>query len=602
MQTQVRLLPSLLPALVLTLGALGGCGGGGGGSPSPTPNISSGSGSGNSPSATNLAVGSASITEPQAHRFLMQASFGPSPASVARAQSIGEAAWIDEQWGLPLSGPTHVSLVTASALALAQTKPRAHDIAFSWWTHALTQPDQLRQRVAYALSQIFVVSTGNALLADNSRLVASYMDMLTTRSGGTYRELLEGVTLHPAMGLYLSHLLNRKEDTVSGRVPDENFAREVMQLFSIGLHELEDDGTPKRVNDQPVETYTSADVKGLAKVFTGLGWYRPPGSSAVWWECFYGANSCYLPEQQQTLPMGLYTQEHSTSAKNFLGVSIPVQNPPNPSLSIRLALDRLATHPNTAPFISKQLIQRLVSSNPSGDYVRRITQVFRSSGGDLKVVVKAILLDPEARTAPQGPSTSRYGKLREPVLRWAHLLRTLPHQSTSKATLGDAGFYLATDTSNPSDGLSQTPMAAPSVFNFYRPGYKPPHTGLSDQNLLAPEMQLATETSVVGYANFVAKALDQGWGLTHPATGKPDIQFDLSSFVALDDTAHASRPSPMVDALARQLTGSVLPTTINEQVLAAVGPMPRATALEKRRRAAAAVLFIAVSPVFLVQQ
>jgi uncharacterized protein (DUF1800 family) len=602
MQTSVRLLPSLLPALVLTLSALVGCGGGGGGSPSPTPNISSGSGSGNSPSATSLAVGSASITEPQAHRFLMQASFGPSPASVARAQSIGEAAWIDEQWGLPLSGPTHVSMVTASTLALAQTQPRAHDIAFSWWTHALTQPDQLRQRVAYALSQIFVVSTTNALLADNSRLVAAYMDMLTTRSGGTFRDLLEGVALHPAMGLYLSHLLNRKEDTVSGRVPDENFAREVMQLFSIGLYELEDDGTPKLVNGQPVETYTSADVKGLAKVFTGLGWYRPPGASAAWWECFYGANSCYLPELQQTQPMGLYTQEHSTSVKNFLGISIPVQNPANPSLSIRLALDRLATHSNTAPFISKQLIQRLVSSNPSGDYVRRITQVFRSSGGDLKVVVKAILLDPEARTAPQGPSTSRYGKLREPVLRWAHLLRALPHQSTSKATLGDAGFYLATDTSSPSDGLSQTPMAAPSVFNFYRPGYKPPHTGLSGQNLLAPEMQLATETSVVGYANFVAKALDQGWGLAHPATGKPDIQFDLSSFVALDDSAHASRPSPMVDALARQLTGSVLPTTINEQVLAAVGPMPRSTALEKRRRAAAAVLLIAVSPVFLVQQ
>lgn len=600
MQASVRLLPSLLPALVLTLSALGGCGGGGGGSPSPTP--SGDSGSGNNPSPSSLVLGSTSITEPQAHRLLMQASFGPSPAAVARAQTIGEAAWIDEQWSLPPSGPTHVSMVTASTLALSQNRPRAHDIAFTWWTHALTQPDQLRQRVAYALSQIFVVSTTNALLADNSRLVAAYMDMLTTRASGTYRDLLEGVALHPAMGLYLSHLLNRKEDTVSGRVPDENFAREVMQLFSIGLYELEDDGTPKRVNGQLVETYTSADVKGLAKVFTGLGWYRPPGSSALWWECFYAANSCYLPEQQQTQPMSLYTQEHSTSAKNFLGISIPAQNPANPSLSIRLALDRLATHPNTAPFISKQLIQRLVSSNPSGDYVRRITQVFRSSGGNLQVVVKAILLDPEARTAPQGASISSYGKLREPVLRWTHLLRALPHQSTSKATLGDSGFYLATDTSSPSDGLSQTPMAAPSVFNFYRPGYKPAQSGLSGQNLLAPEMQLATETSVVGYANFVAKALDQGWGLVHPATGKPDIQFDLSSFVALDDTAHASRPSPMVDALARQLTGSLLPTTINEQVLAAVSPMPRATALEKRRRAAAAVLLIAVSPVFLVQQ
>jgi uncharacterized protein (DUF1800 family) len=581
--------------VALSLAWLPGCGGGGGGAPSAT--------TGNTGTTTaSQGLASVNLSDPQAFRLLSQASFGPTPALVSRVKSMGEAAWIDEQWALPLSGPSHVDMVNSSTQALAQPKPRAHDIAFTWWTHALTQPDQLRQRVAYALTQIFVVSTSNAILADNSLLVASYMDMLTTHATGTYRELLEGVALHPAMGMYLSHLMNRKEDPISGRVPDENFAREVMQLFSIGLYELEDDGTPKLVNGKPVETYTSADVKGLAKVFTGLGWYQPTGSNALWWECFYAANNCYLPTLQQAHAMSLYPQEHSTSAKNFLGESIPIQNPANPTLSIRLALNRLATHPNTAPFISKQLIQRLVTSNPSGDYVRRVTQVFRSSGGDLKAVVKAILLDNEARIAPQGPNTTSYGKLREPVLRWAHLLRALPHQSTNRSLRGDTSFYMATDTSSPSEGLSQTPMGAPSVFNFYRPGYKPPHTALSTQNLLAPEMQLATETSVVGYARFVAKALDQGWGMANPSTGLPDIQFDLSGFVALDDADHAARPAPMVEAIARTLVGSALPDSLTEQVLAAVGPMPRGNSLERRRRAAAAILLIAVSPVFLVQQ
>jgi uncharacterized protein (DUF1800 family) len=305
---------------------------------------------------------------------------------------------------------------------------------------------------------------------------------------------------------------------------------------------------------------------------------------------------------QETRAMSLYPQEHSTSTKRFLGVTVAAQNPPdqpNPALSIRLALDRLATHPNTAPFISKQLIQRLVTSNPSPDYVRRVTQVFRSSGGNLKAVVRAILLDSEARQAPTGPASLGYGKLREPVLRWAHLLRALPHQSTNRIKRGDTSYYMAIDTSSPSEGLSQTPMGAPSVFNFYRPGYRPAHTGLSAQNLLAPEMQLTTETSVVGYARFVAKALDKGWGSTLPS---PDVQFDLSSFMALDDATHAARPTPMVDAIARRLLGRVLPEGLHEQVLAAVGPMPRNSEVERRRRAAAAILLIAVSPVFLVQQ
>jgi len=590
-------------ALSLCLSALlTACGGGGGGSSAPSPNPTAGNSLNAGAPSTASINAVAPPTLPEAHRFLAQASLGPDEASVSRVQAAGIGAWIDEQLAMPPSSPSHVSLVNMSATEGGKDRPRTAELIESWWTHSLSQPDQLRQRVAYALSQIFVVSTNNSTLGDNALMVASYLDMLTDKSTSTYRDLLEGVARHPAIGLYLSHLQNRKEDTLTGRVPDENFAREVMQLFSIGLYELNDDGSLKLRDNKPIETYTSNDVKGLAKAFTGLGWHRPDGYSGIWWMCFYAAGDCYLPQQQQVLPMSTYWQEHSSSVKQFLGVTIEVQTPPDPEASLRKALDRLATHPNTAPFISKQLIQRLVSSNPSPAYVARITQVFRSSGGQLKAVVKAILTDQEARTTPVGLATNTAGKLREPVLRWAHLLRALPHRSTHQALSQSATFLLATDTSHPAYGLSQTPMAAPSVFNFYRPGYKPPRTALSQQGMVAPEMQITDETSVFGYANFVAKALSAGWGRNHPSTGQPDIQFDLSRFMALDDAEHARRPEALVNAVALQLLGQALPPTLNEQVLAAVGAMPQGQAAALRRRAAATVLLIAVSPPFLVQQ
>lgn len=503
---------------------------------------------------------------------------------------------------MPPSEPSHVTLVNLSTADGGKDKPRASEVVESWWTHSVKHPDQLRQRVAYALSQIFVVSLTNATLADNALMVASYQDMLEDKATSTYRDLLESVARHPAMGMYLSHLGNRKEDSRTGRVPDENFAREVMQLFSIGLHELNDDGSLKLRDGKPIETYTSADVSGLAKVFTGWGWHRPSGYSGLWWKCFYAADDCYLPAQQHVLPMGLYKEEHSVSPKQFLGIRIDEQNPADPETSARLALDRLATHPNTAPFISKQLIQRLVSSNPSPAYVARITQVFRSSGGQLKAVVKAILTDPEARTTPVGAAANTAGKLREPVLRWSHLLRALPHASTRQTLSQGASYLQATPTSNPAYDLNQTPLGAPSVFNFYRPGYQAPRTALGDQGLLAPEMQITTETSVVGYAHFVARALSQGWGRNHPSTGRPDIQFDFSSFMALDNAEQARRPQALVDAMALQLLGRKLPSTLNEQVLAAIGAMPHGNTTALRRRAVATAVLIAVSPPFLIQQ
>ena len=583
---------------VLAAGMLSACGGGGG-SPKTADKTPEPDGS----KATGLAV---EINDRDAYRFLTQASFGATPAAVTSLRSLGYAGWIDAQFDTSISA-SHVATVDASVARLGAARARATDINYTWWTHSVQDPAQLRQRVAYALSQIFVVSTVDSILGDNSRLVASYMDMLTQRSAGTYRELLEAVALHPAMGIYLSTLQNRKEDAVSGRIPDENFAREVMQLFSIGLYELNDDGTPKLRNNQPIETYTSDDVRGLAKVFTGWGWHRPAGNSTDWWRCFSAAAGCNDFALQSTMPMSGYAEVHSTSEKRFLGITIAAQTTADPYLSLRLALDRLATHPNTAPFISKQLIQRLVTSNPSPAYVARVSSVFRSSNGNLRQVVKAILLDGEARSPEtSGVSMPSYGKLREPVLRLTQLLRAIPHTSTmygaQQNVNGAVPFYYASSTDDPGTALGQTPMRSPSVFNFYRPGYKPPRSQLGTLQLVAPEMQITNETSVLGYANFITTVLDQGWGETNAQTGRPDIQFNLSTLQALDDGSDSARPQRLVDEAARRLLGGTLSTTLNERVVTAVGAMPRGNDAQRRRRAAAAVALIALSPSYIVQQ
>ncbi len=582
---------ALLVAGLAASVALAGCGGGGG----------SASGDDNT-AARNTASSVAMIpgSDSEAHRFLTQATFGPTPGDVAQLKSLGYDKWIDAQLDGTRLKSTHLAAADSSNRVLGGVRPNVADVLYSWWTHAVTDPAQLRQRVAFALSEIFVVSTIDGELGTYGQVTASYMDMLTEKADGSYRELLEAVALHPAMGDYLSHRANMKEVPSIGRVPDENFAREVMQLFSIGLHELNDDGTPKLVNGKPIETYTADDVKGLAKVFTGWSWHWPASKSGVlWWHCFWWLDTCKDPSQL-VKPMTAYPQEHSISEKRFLGVTIPATATANPAGDLKIALDRLATHPNTAPFISKQLIQRLVTSNPSPAYVASITQVFRASGGNLKAVVKAILLHPEARTAPPLSATG-YGKLKEPVVRLTQLLRAIPHRSAAyesgKGTSSVIPFYFVALTDDAATSLGQTPLRAPSVFNFFRPGYKPAQTQLADADLVAPEMQITSETSVLGYANFVAAILQDGWGQQNPTTQRPDIQFDLGIFEAV-----AAQPQALVDLVATRLLGAPAPASLNAKVLAALAQMPGATTVDKRRRAQVAILMIVVSPQFIVQQ
>jgi len=365
-----------------------------------------------------------------------------------------------------------------------------------------------------------------------------------------------------------------------------------MQLFSIGLYELNDDGSLKLVNGQPKETYTADDVKGLAKVFTGLSWYRPASKASVAsWKCFWRTSECE-DASQLTTSMTLYPEEHSTSEKRFLGVVVPAQSTANPRASLDAALDRLANHPNTAPFISKQLIQRLVTSNPSPAYVSDIASVFRASSGNLKATVKAILLHAEARIAILPTGSNAIGKLREPVLRLTHLMRALPHNSDA---LASSGVYLASGTDEPSTELGQSPLRSPSVFNFFRPGYSPPRTGLANQGLVSPEMQITNETSVLGYANCMARILSDGWGIYNSGTQRNDIRFDLSSFDNLST-------ENLVNTLSQKLLGGSPPAALRNTMVSSLNQLSSNSAQDRRRRTLAAALMLTVSPSFIIQQ
>lgn len=569
-------------ACVALLAACGGSGGGGGSS----------------------AVEAADLppNRAEAARFLTQATFGPTERDIDRLMAIGYSAWIDQQIALPQT--THRSYWDSENAAIrsadASRSAGSRQVLDSFYRQAIEGEDQLRQRVAFALSQIFVVSMQDGNVGNAMRGVPAYLDLLGRHGLGSYRRLLEQVSRSPVMGLYLSHLGNMKEDRASGRVPDENFAREVMQLFSIGLYELESDGRMRLGSDgEPLETYGAADVAGLAKVFTGLSYSGPDTSE----NRFYGWDEKKQDPARFVSAMQGYPQFHSRAEKKFLGKTVAAQTRADPDASLKAAFDTLARHRNVGPFIGRQLIQRLVTSNPSPAYVQRVAAAFEAGGGDnLAAMVRAILLDPEARD----PALARepgYGKLREPVLRLTALLRAFPVSS-------DSGKYLIGSTSDNGTQLGQTPLASPSVFNFYRPGYVPPATHIAAEGLVAPEMQITHETTVAGYANYMRYGIQYGFGQYGEEWNakRADVQIDFGGQIAL-----AGKPRELVGEVTRRLLGRAAPEELEDQIAAAVasieipkkqpkGANREAIAAAKRNRVLAAVLLTLVAPEFLVQR
>jgi uncharacterized protein (DUF1800 family) len=542
----------------------------------------------------------------EAARFLTQATFGPTDAEVERVMAIGYERWVDEQLAKP-AAPVHRTRWEGADAALKAIDPARSawqdEVLNSFWKQAVTGDDQLRQRVAFALSQIFVISMQGSQVGDHPRAAADYLDMLGDKGLRTYRELLEAVALHPQMGIYLSHLRNQKADARTGRVPDENFAREVMQLFSIGLHELHLDGTPRLSDGQPVETYGPADISGLARVFTGWSWSCPewPDSGCFYWGEVDGRRS---PDLSFAAMQG-YPQFHSREEKTFLGTTIPAQSVADPVASLKAALDTLAAHPNVGPFIGRQLIQRLVTSNPSPAYVADVARVFADNGagvrGDMKAVVKAVLLHPQARLI-----TPSSGKVREPILRLTAFLRAFPSSS-------DSGDWRVGSTDDPGASLGQSPLRSPSVFNFYRPGYVPPGTGAAAQGLVAPEMQIAHETTAAGYVNFMRDGIASGVGQWNGVVGgvarnRRDIQQDFGAELALAD-----QPAALLDRLDAKLTYGRMPAALKGEIQSAIesiaipalnaagtnqGPIDNA----RRNRVRSALLLVLASPEFAVQK
>ena len=524
------------------------------------------------------------LTQSQAARFLTQASFGVSPASLTNLMNVGLSAWLTTQFATP-SIDTHFDYVARQGpKGCTRCDSRfINAVMESFWLQAVTGPDQLRQRVAFALSQIFVVSTINSAVEIQPDAHGAYYDMLNTNAFGTFRELIEGVALHPTMGHYLSHIQNQKEDAVTGRIPDENFAREVMQLFTIGLWELNEDGSRRKDGagkDSP--TYGQTEIAGMARVFSGWSWGGPDDREERWRGWPIDGKS----QSRWDQPMRGYPRYASVSEKKIISNVVIAANT-GPEQSLKIALDTLTNHPNVGPFIGAQLIKRLVTSNPSPAYITRVARAFANNGsgirGDMKAVIRAVLLDPEARD--DGNLTSdTWGKLREPVVRLANWMRAFEIKSVS-------GLFQIWNLEDPVSSLGQNPFRAPSVFNWYRPDYAPPGV-VAERGLSAPEFQITHETTMTGYANFIANVVERGMD-----GGENGLIASYAAELALVDT-----PVALLDRLSLLFTNGQMSAQTRAIISNAMISVTNNDTRAKNQKVHIAVSLTMLSPDYLVQR
>ena len=565
--------PATLGAAALGAGVLSACGGGGGSSspapPPPPPPVP--------------------LTDAQAARFLLQAQFTADDASRAAVISQGCPGWLSTQFSVPESYRAWDWMVAKGYSAIDSNNNflyRKHLDALIW-NQMIASPDQLRKRLALALSEVFVVATDQTeYYYWGDFTAAGWWDMLCRNAFGNFRQLLEDVTLSPEMGQFLGTKGNLKENAKTGSEPDENYAREVMQLFTIGLFKLNLDGS-HRLDSQgaPVPTYAQAEVSSLAHVFTG---WDEDKSRTTYISASYPSGGTVVtrmiddPEHRR-LPMVNTAGKHSTLQVDFLGTTIPAGTAASDQLKI--ALDTLFNHANVGPFFGRQMIQRLVTSNPSPGYIQRVATAFNDNGsgvrGDLRAVWTAVLTDPEATTPS---STSHGGKLREPIVRITQLIRT------TETTTSDKDWAIG-NTNDPSTRLEQMPLEAPSVFNFFLPDYSRPKSAIDALDLVAPEFQIVDELSVASYLNTVASLLGGGLGGFKPALGAlSGLATDSKALVAWINLRLA----------ANQLSATTLSTIQSAvdalKVTAASTPAKQSEALQT-------ALFLAMaSPDYLVQK
>ncbi len=432
-------------------------------------------------------------------------------------------------------------------------------------------PDQLRQRVAFALSEIMVISANGNSMYQHPEAMATYWDVLANDAFANFRQLMEDVTLNSGMGDYLDMVHNDKPNAAKNTEPNENYARELMQLFTIGLYKLNQDGSQQLDNNgQPIATYDQDVVEGYAHVFTGWYWYQT------------GTPTWGYVDPNYRNPMIAFANHHDTGAKLILnGVTLPAGQ--TQAQDLQMGLDAIFNHPNVGPFVGKQLIQKLVTSNPSPGYISRVAAAFANNGqgvrGDMKAVIRAVLLDPEARDDAAALSNTGFGHQREPLVRLANIYRAFNASASS-------GKFIV---NNVNFSFSQAPLYAPSVFNFFSPFHS--QVGpIEDAGLVAPEFQIATDTTVIASANKLRSEIYR-----QPNANNPDaIVLNLSPQVAL-----ASNPAGLVDSLNILLMGGQMSSNMRTIVVNAVTQIPAANTLE---RAQTAVHLIAISPEFFIQK
>jgi uncharacterized protein (DUF1800 family) len=508
------------------------------------------------------------VTTAEANKFLNQATFGATETSVQNFVSVAHDAWIDQE----MAKPPSLQLPFIQALPQPQFPFQLQtDRVDIWFRNAINGSDQLRQRVAFALSEILVVSQLGALV-DQPYSLADYYDVLARNAFGNYRQLMEEVTLHPAMGVYLSMLGNRKPNPTLNIRPDENYARELMQLFTIGLVELNNDGSVRLDGqNQPIPTYSQDIIEGFAHVFTGWNYAG-----------FARFEDAFPTRNNQTMPMKLYPLFHDTGEKGLLnGVVLPAGQTGEQDLSD--ALDNIFNHPNLGPFVAIRLIQRLVTSNPSPGYIDRVASVFNDNGsgvrGDLAAVVRAILMDDEAR--PDMPMEID-GKIKEPILRLTQLWRA--YNATSRSGRYPIIYsYIV---------FGQGPLQSPSVFNFFSPFYAPPGE-IRNNGLVAPELGIATEFQNTFITNFMF-SLTFGNNSENPNPGDDDVLIDISEEIAVADDIDA-----LIDLVAGKLLGGEISTTLRTEIAGMLALIPDT---EATLRSAETIYLVATSPEYAYQR
>ena len=602
------------------------------------------------------------FSDAEASRFLAQATFGPTDADIAHLRAVGYQGWLNEQFA---ATPTYEMPYLNWVRNTLQEDIGQNTRQEAWFLGALGGPDpqnnalihsdQLRQRVAFALSEIFVTSDQNTTLSGFPLGLAYYYDILIKDAFGNYRTLLEETTLSPAMGVYLNMMGNRRADLSQNQHPDENYGREINQLFSVGLVMLNLDGTPKLdASNKPIPTYSQSTITSFAHVFTGWNWADCDDNG---YDNFLYCGPDYNASANFLTPMVPYEtpppNDSNAPSYHDNGTDL-VNDQPNKTLLIypgvfhagqvfagktaaqdlAFALDNIFNHPNVGPFISKQLIQRLVTSNPSPAYVARVATVFNNNGsgvrGDLKAVVQAILLDDEARNGAQkNPNT--FGKLREPLLTLTHYWRAMHGQHKCGQNIdqdnGDGTFthyryanqpyryagYGSTWNTNATQygGVDQASLDSFTVFNFFKPGFKPAGE-LSTLGLVAPEFQLQTDSIIANSTNTYTYYYYYGnQDFADSCTGDQfgDVKIDHAQDVALAGSGQGGVADPadrLVDAYNKRFMSGQMSPYMRNELLTDLNPIDNTWANNgedwRVERINRALFLILTSPEYMIQK